>query len=310
MTPQMSLLSLYVWLSRQSHLFPICAVFTWNNTRSDLHIFCRIPRNCQCKWLLVSSSAPGTSKFLFYTGMTVSTVLPNLVPPWHIDECFAIHFLHWEFCDPLQSSRQNVPLWARLHQYVFCKKPLLFSSSSRFHNLGPSESAYIHCAYPNLVPLLLAAPSEDHELTWKCLDFLALGFTKALLKHDHRPNSLWIRVASPAIHVIYRSVLLRTPHFNFCFRFLWILAAGFPEALHSCFHFFRVLDFRCICWHQVRNPVMNRRRTSWCPHGLQLSRFKSLSYWPYANSPLNQLQTFFPPALLLTQPGLVQVPLR
>ena len=70
------------------------------------------------------------------------------------------------------------------------RRPLLFSSSSRCHNLGPSESAFLHCAYPNPVPLLLAAPVEVHEITWKCLDFLALGFSKALLKYFHQPNSL------------------------------------------------------------------------------------------------------------------------
>ena len=77
---------------------------------------CQIPRHCQCKWLLVSSSAPGTSlgssgspgNFLVYTGRTVTTVLPNLVPPRHIDDCHAIHFLHWEFGDPLWSNHQNL----------------------------------------------------------------------------------------------------------------------------------------------------------------------------------------------------------
>ena len=54
----------------------------------------------------------------------------------------------------------------------------------------PSECAYMHCAYPNPVPLLLAAPLEVHEMTWKCLAFLALGFSKALLKYSHQPNSL------------------------------------------------------------------------------------------------------------------------
>ena len=39
-----------------------------------------------------SSGSPG--KFLFYTCMIVTTVLPSLVPPRHIDDCFAIHFLH------------------------------------------------------------------------------------------------------------------------------------------------------------------------------------------------------------------------
>ena len=57
------------------------------------------------------------------------------------------------------------------------------------HNSDLSESAYIHCAYPNPVPLLLAAPLEVHEMTWKCLDFLSLGFPEALLINFHQPNS-------------------------------------------------------------------------------------------------------------------------
>ena len=73
---------------------------------------------------------------------------------------------------------------------VFCKKTSFFQSSSRYHNLGPSENACRHNAYSNPVPLLLAAPLEVHEMTWKCFDFLALGFPKAMLKYLHRTNSL------------------------------------------------------------------------------------------------------------------------
>ena len=136
------------------------------------------------------------------------------------------------------------------------EEALVLLSSSKCHNFGLSGSEKRYCAYPNPVPLLLAAPQEVHEMTWKCLDFLALGFTKALLKYFHRPNSLWIPMANQAIHAMYLFVLLRVPHFYACFRFLWIHAAGFREALHSYFHFFLLLDFRCICWHQIRNPVM------------------------------------------------------
>ena len=106
---------------------PICfwSVWCWRTMIPGWFLarLCQIPRNCQCKWLLVSSSAPGASlgssgspgKFLYNTGMIVSTVLPNLVPPKHIDDC-----------------SQNVPLWVRLYQYVFCKTPSLISSSSRY----------------------------------------------------------------------------------------------------------------------------------------------------------------------------------
>ena len=35
-----------------------------------------------------------------------------------------ILILHLELCDPQVVNHQNVPLWARLYQSVFCKKPL------------------------------------------------------------------------------------------------------------------------------------------------------------------------------------------
>ena len=93
---------------------PICFRSVWCGRAMipgrDLHKLCRIPRNCQCKWLQDSCRAPGTFasfsgflvKFCFCTGMIVSTELPpSLVPRLHIDDCFEIHNLHWEFCDLL-----------------------------------------------------------------------------------------------------------------------------------------------------------------------------------------------------------------
>ena len=47
--PQMSLLSLCALLFRQSNLFLICVVLTYNDSRIVLHRICQIPRNCQCK---------------------------------------------------------------------------------------------------------------------------------------------------------------------------------------------------------------------------------------------------------------------
>ena len=40
-------------------------------------------------------------------GRIVTTELPFFVPPWHIDDCDAIHFLHREFCNLLLSSTNN-----------------------------------------------------------------------------------------------------------------------------------------------------------------------------------------------------------
>ena len=176
-------------------------------------------------------------------GKIVSTELPNLVPPRHTDDCCVIRFLHWEFCE---SIHHNFPLWARLYQHVFCKKLSLFSSSSRYRNLGPSQSACGHYAYPNPVLLLLATPLVIHEKNWKCLDIQAQGFSIALRDYVHRPNCLWTPAANLGIHVLDRFVLLRVHHFYFCFRFLSVYASGFPVAPHSYIHFFRVLDFRCI----------------------------------------------------------------
>ena len=136
-------------------------------------------------------------------------------------------------------NHQKFPLWVRLCQYDFCNKPLLFLSSSRYHNSGPSESACRNCAYPNPVPLLLATPLEVQQMTWKCLDSSALGLPEALKDYVHRTNSTKIPVVNPAIHVINRFVLLRVLRFDFHFRFLLACAAGLTEAPRSYCHFFR-----------------------------------------------------------------------
>ena len=43
------------------HVFLICVALTYNDSRIILHKTYQILRNCQCKWLLVSLSAPGIS---------------------------------------------------------------------------------------------------------------------------------------------------------------------------------------------------------------------------------------------------------
>ena len=68
---QMSLLSLYALLFRQSHLFLICVALTHTDSRIIPLKTCQIPRNWQCKWLYVSSSAPGTSSGFFWVSWEV-----------------------------------------------------------------------------------------------------------------------------------------------------------------------------------------------------------------------------------------------
>ena len=93
----------------------------------------------------------------------------------------------------------------------------------------------IHCAYTNPVPFLLATSLVIHEKNWKCLDFLALGFTRALLKYFHQPNS--VNSCSQSGNSCDLSLCTSSDSPFFCFRFLWIHAADLQEALHSYFHF-------------------------------------------------------------------------
>ena len=123
------------------------------------------------------------------------------------------------------------------------EKPSLFSSSSRDRNLGPSESACRHYAYPNRVPLLLAAPLVNHERNWKCLDIQAQGFPVALKDYVHRPIS-HLNSCNQSSNSCNSSLCTSScPSFFLSFS----VSVGFSVVLHSYFHFFRVLDFRCIC---------------------------------------------------------------
>ena len=75
--------------------------------------------------------------------MIVSTVLPSLVPPRHIDDCSAIHNLHWELCDLRWWSHQNVPLKgttvpARLLQEALVI--FVFKQISQFGSFGRCEN--------------------------------------------------------------------------------------------------------------------------------------------------------------------------
>ena len=101
-------------------------------------------RNCRCKWLQVSYSAPRTfassfvfpEKFLFCKDLTGSIKWPSPAPRLHVDDCFEIHNFHWGLCDLLLSSHRNFQHKVRLRQGVFCTGPLWFWSSDRSRNFG------------------------------------------------------------------------------------------------------------------------------------------------------------------------------
>ena len=64
----------------------------------EIHKHCQIPKNCQCKWLLVSSRVPGTFasfsgfllKFCFCTDTLGSIEWLSPEPRLHIGDCFEI----------------------------------------------------------------------------------------------------------------------------------------------------------------------------------------------------------------------------
>ena len=257
--PQMSLLSLCARLSQQSHLFLNGEVLTYNDSMMNLHKLCHIPRNCQCRRLLVSSLAPRTSsgssgtpgKILICTGMIVSTVLPSLV-------------IKSPNCSTLGTT-VPVRFLQEALVIVFFKQVSQFGSFGKERIYTVLTRTWFH--FCSRLPL------EIHEMTRKCLDFLALGFPRLcwstfidqILSEFQKP----IRQVMRYISLYFFAFLI------FCFRFLWIHAAGLTEALHSYCNFFLVLDFRCTCWHQIRNLVMKMME-------------KLVKVWLKKNSLINQ----------------------
>ena len=200
--PQMSLLLLYALLFLQSHLFLICVALTYNDSRIVPHKTCKIPKNSSL-WMTLGFLV-GSMNFI----KALLGVLESFCPAWVglyplgcqilYHDCISMIVTRFTFftenfvirCDQVT---KNNPLWARLYKHVFCKKPSLFLSSNRYRNLGPSESACRHYAYPNPVPLLLATPFVIHETgsvlilrcrvsPWLCwTTFIDQNFSKLLL---------------------------------------------------------------------------------------------------------------------------------
>ena len=116
-----------------------------------------------------------------------STVLPSFVPPRHIDDCFAVHFLHRILWSAVVKSPKSSALGTSVPVRRLQEALVIFVFNITIWVLRKVRIYTVRTRIP--VPLLLAAPLEVHEMTWKCLDFPALGFSKALLKYFHQPNS-------------------------------------------------------------------------------------------------------------------------
>ena len=129
---QAYLLSLCVLLFQQSHLFLICVVSTYHDSRINLHKPCQIPRNCQCKWRWASYSAPRTSfgSYGLHGSYCFTWVrlypLRSQVLYHHSVPRIVSRFTSFTENFVIRNNKmtKNGPLWARPYQCIFCKKPL------------------------------------------------------------------------------------------------------------------------------------------------------------------------------------------
>ena len=96
MTQQTFLLSLFVRIFQQCHLSQIDEVLKFDDSTiiPILHRMYQISMNCQCKWLLVSTSVnscPSPEKFLFCTDKLESIGWQDLAPRQRTGDCSVIH---------------------------------------------------------------------------------------------------------------------------------------------------------------------------------------------------------------------------
>ena len=176
----------------QSHSLLICVALPCNDSRTVLHTMCQIRRNCQCKWLWASLGSSGSpDKVCVSNGMSVSTALPTLVPPRHIDDCSRFTLFTENFVICCYQVTKIFLLWHDCTSTSSARRPRYFCLQADVTILGPSESACRHCAHPKPIPLLLATPLIIHEKNWKSLDIHDQGFRVALKDSVHRPNSPW-----------------------------------------------------------------------------------------------------------------------
>ena len=222
----MSLLSLCALLFLQSHLFLICVALTCNDSRRIPHKTCQIPRNCQCKWLLVSSLAPELHwallrfmrSFVFWSRI-VTTELPNLAPPRHIDDRYSLRTLWSAVVKSPKFSALGTTVPARLLQEAL----VIFV----FQQISQSGS-FEKCVWTLCLPEPSSTFARDSVgNSWEELELsrsLGAGFLRAsegLLSSTK--FSLKSCRESGTSHAIDRFVLLRSFIFIFVFGFCWFM---------------------------------------------------------------------------------------
>ena len=125
----------------------LCGVdVQWFQERSSQYV--PNSKENQCKWLLVSRRPQeilqALLRFLGSFCFTSVWLYPLCCQVFYHYSVSIIVSRFTSFTENfvIRSCRiiQNVPLWARLYQCVFCKEPLWFWFSGRYRNFGPSGS--------------------------------------------------------------------------------------------------------------------------------------------------------------------------
>ena len=210
---------------------------------------CQILRNCQCKWLLVSSSAAGTSlgssvvpeKLLFCTGRIVTTELPNLVPQQRIDD--------W-------SCHQNVLLWAWRYQHFFCEKPrffFVFQQISQFGSFGK-------CVQTLCLPEPGSTFARDSiGDSWEELEVSSfLGRVSRGSVRLRSSTKFSLKSCSHSSKSYNRSLCtFSSSSFLVLFSVSVGSCSGFPHSSSLVLPPLSCTGFS-VCWHQIRNHVMKK----------------------------------------------------
>ena len=226
-------------------------------------MLCQILRNCQCNWLQASYSAPRTfassivfpEKFCFARirlDPLGGQVLRHGCLSMMVRDSHSLLRTWWSAVIKSQKCSRSghdctSTCSARSDCYLRLQADITISVVRECENtrcLPEPDSTFVRRSIGS---------SWNHlEVSWLPCSGFRQGSVEVSSSTKFSLNS-W---SHQAIHAIYLFVLFRILHVYFCFRFLWFHAAGLPEALHSYFHFFLALDFRCICFHQKRKPVM------------------------------------------------------
>ena len=231
--------------------FPICAVLTCDGSWKLVARFAEFKGIVSVNvfwfhwrfWELKLAFFAFFAQFLFCMGKIMTIELSNFVPHQSVDD----------FCGDSFPSSGNIVF----RSYEITK---IFRSGDCTNTFPARSTCYVRLQQMSqiktremIVNFMLGSAFVRGSIldSWQELEVSRCqrhGFHRNLEGPDS--STLWTIKQFMAEG---RFVLLRVFHFHF--RMVLVSVASFPAALHSYFHFFRTLDFRCVRWRQMQNPI-------------------------------------------------------